>query len=99
MRISMQLSFAAPSVAGAGALVLGVTEGAGLSGLAAEADELAGGGLKRAVGVTRFAGKPGQAVEVLAPSGLKASRILIVGLGKPSAFDSAAAERVAAGVV
>ena len=95
----MQLSFAAPSVAGSGVLVLGTTEGAGLAGLAAEADEAAGGVLKRALGVTRFSGKPGQAVEVLAPSGLKASRLLLVGLGKPSAFDSSAAERVAAGVI
>ncbi len=74
----MQLSFAALSVAGPGVLVLGVTEGAGLSGSAAEADEATGGALKRAVGVTRFAGKPGQTVEVLAPSGLKAS----AGLGR-----------------
>src|ERR1700679_215877 len=99
MRVSMQLSFAAPSVAGPGTLVLGVTEGAGLSGLAAEADEAASGALKRAVGVTRFAGKPGETVEVLAPSGLKASRVLLIGLGKPSAFDSTSAERAAAGVI
>jgi leucyl aminopeptidase len=99
MRISMQLSFAAPSVAGPGVLVVGVAEGAGLAGLAADADAEAGGALKRALGVTRFAGKPGQAVEVLAPTGLKATRILLVGLGKPQTFDASAAERVAAGVV
>ncbi|MGD0864437.1 MAG: leucyl aminopeptidase [Rhizomicrobium sp.] len=95
----MQLSFAAPSIAGSGVLVLGTTEGAGLAGLADETDEAAGGVLKRALGVTRFSGKPGQAVEVLAPSGIKASRLLLVGLGKASAFDSSAAERVAAGVI
>ena len=95
----MQLSFAAPSVAGSGVLVLGVIEGAGLSGLAAKADDVAGGALKRAIGVTRFAGKPGQTVEVLAPSGLKASRVLLIGLGKPSSFDSSAAERASAGVI
>jgi leucyl aminopeptidase len=95
----MQIGFAAPSIAGSGALVVGATEGGQLTSTAADADRATGGALARAQAVTRFAGKPGQTVELLAPQGLKASRILLVGLGKPADFDGPAAERLAAGVV
>jgi len=95
----MQVGFAAPSIAGSGALIVGAVEGGTMTASAADVDKALGGALKRAQGVTRFAGKSGQVVELLAPSGLKASRVLLVGLGKPSRFDANAAERVAAGVV
>jgi leucyl aminopeptidase len=95
----MQLSFATVSVIGPGALIVGAIEGGNLSVTAAEADKAAGGALKRAQSVTRFTGKLAQVVELLAPPGLRASRILLVGMGKASQFDSAAAERLAAGAV
>jgi leucyl aminopeptidase len=95
----MQLSFAALSISGQGVLVLGVAEDGGFTGLAAEADKAAGGALKRAIGVTRFKGKHGQVVEVLAPQGLKANRVLIFGLGKPAAFSTTSAEQIGAGAV
>ena len=81
---------------GTGALIVGAFEGSGLTAAAAEVDKSTGGALKRAQGVTRFAGKRGQVVELLAPSGLKASRVLLVGLGKTADFDHHAAERVGA---
>jgi len=95
----MQLSFAAFSVAGSGALVVGAADDGVLLAHAAEADKASGGALKRALAVSRFKGKAGQTLEVLAPQGVKASRILLVGLGKASAFDGKAAEHAAAGVV
>jgi leucyl aminopeptidase len=95
----MQIGFATPSLTGTGALIVGAFEGSGLTGAAADVDKSMGGALKRAEGVTRFSGKRGQVVELLAPTGLKASRVLLVGLGKTADFDHYAAERVAANVV
>jgi len=95
----MQISFVSPSVAGPGALVFGVSEGAVLAGRAAEADRLSGGALTRAISVSRFSGKPGQMIEVVAPSGLEASRLLIAGQGKAEKFDAHRAERLAGSAV
>jgi leucyl aminopeptidase len=95
----MQIGFVPLALTGTGAFALGVSEGGALDGQAAEADRLSGGVLKRARGASRFSGKTGQILEILAPSGLKASRLVLVGLGKPEKFDAMAAERVAAGVV
>jgi leucyl aminopeptidase len=93
----MQISFAAPSLNASGALVLGVGEGQSLTGLAQDADKASGGALKRAMGGTKFTGKVGQVLEVLAPQGLKAARVILTGTGK--GLDSGAAEKLAAGVV
>ncbi|HSM96872.1 MAG TPA: leucyl aminopeptidase [Rhizomicrobium sp.] len=96
----MQLSFAAPSLNSAGALVLGVQADGAFMPTATEADKAAGGALKRAVAAsTKFTGKAGQVVEVLAPQGLKASRVLLVGLGKGEDFKGGAAEKLGAGVI
>jgi leucyl aminopeptidase len=95
----MEIGFATPSLTGTGALVVGAFEGSGLTGAAADVDKSTGGALKRAQAVTRFAGKRGQVVELLAPSGLKASRVLLMGLGKVANFDQHAAENVGATVV
>ena len=96
----MQLSFAAPSLNAAGALVLGVQADGVFTPLAADADKATGGALKRAVAASsKFSGKTGQVVEVLAPQGLKASRVLLVGLGKGEDFKGAAAERLGASIV
>jgi len=93
----MQIKFVPPTLSGTGALALGMPEGGQLSGQALEVDRLSEGAIKRALGVSRFSGKPGQILEIVAPARLKASRILLVGLGKPEKFDSMAAERTAAG--
>jgi len=95
----MQLSFGPLSVAATGAIVVGAAAGGGFTASAAALDKAAGGALKRALEVSRFSGKPGQVLEVLAPVGVKASRLLLVGMGKPAEFDRPAAERLAAGVV
>ncbi len=95
----MQLSFCPISVAGTGAIVVGALAGGGMTASAASLDKAAGGALKRALQVSRFSGKPGQVLEVLAPSAVKASRILLVGMGKPADFNAPAAEKLAASMV
>ena len=95
----MQIRFVSPSLAGAGALAFGIPQSGALSSQAAEANRLSGVTLKRAMEVSRFTGKLGQILEVVAPSGMDASRLLLAGLGKPEKFDARAAERLGASVV
>lgn len=95
----MQITYASAAWRGTGALLFGVDEGGVLLGRAAETDKLTGGALRRALAIGRFKGKPGQFLEVLAPSGIANSRVLLVGLGKADKFDGPAAERAAAEAV
>ena len=95
----MQLSFAAPGAVGSGTLVVGAMEGGKLLPAAAAADKQVGGALTRALGFSRFTGKPGQMLEVLAPAGVKASRLVVVGLGEPQSCDGSRVETAAASVI
>ncbi len=93
----MQISFAAPKpVVSAGSWVVGACEGGALMPAAVRADKASGGALTRGLKVSRFTGKSGQTLEVLAPVGLSVSRILLVGLGKPEAVTLKSLEIVAA---
>jgi leucyl aminopeptidase len=95
----MQIKFVSPSFTGSGGYALGVPEGGKLSGHTQEVDRLSDGAIKRAIAASRFSGKPGQILEILAPAGLKASRLLLIGLGKPDKFNAIAAEKAAAAAV
>ena len=88
----MQITFAAPAVIKAGSWVVGATDGGALLPAALAADKASGGALTRALKFSRFKGSPGQMVEVLAPAGLAASRLLLVGLGKPETLDEKSLE-------
>jgi leucyl aminopeptidase len=96
----MQISFAAPGPKNpSGSWVVGATEGKELQPAAVRADQASGGALRRGLKVSRFTGKAGQFLEVLAPAGLAASRILLVGLGKPASLDEKALETLGAQIV
>jgi leucyl aminopeptidase len=99
----MQISFVAPSnvtpTQGGGTWVVGATEGGALLPAAVRMDKASGGALTRALKFSRFTGKPGQMLEVLAPSGIKVSRILLVGLGKAEALDEKGLETLGAQIV
>ena len=74
----MQISFAAsPSKIRAGSWVVAASQGRALSHAAVRADKASGGALTRALKFSRFTGKSGELLEVLAPSGLGASRLLL----------------------
>jgi leucyl aminopeptidase len=79
----MKVSFAKPGLPAKGALVVGVHEGKKLSASAADLDRRSKGTLTRAIEASRFTGKSKQVLSVLAPAGLDASRVVLVGLGKP----------------
>jgi leucyl aminopeptidase len=62
-----------------------VHEGAALEGV-----------LAQAAAASRFTGAKGQTLDVLAPAGLDAARLVLVGVGKAEAADALAIERAAA---
>src|SRR2546423_11501675 len=94
----MQIGFAAPPADCAGAVVVGATE-RDFVPAATGRDRQLNGALRGAADASRFKGKPGQIVELLAPSGMQASRILLAGAGAADKFDGPAAEKLAAGAV
>ncbi len=95
----MKIAFGNVRGFGPGASVVGILENGVLTPAAAALDTLTQGLINRALKTSRAPGKAGQILEILAPVGAEASRILLVGIGKPEAFDSAAAERLGAAVV
>ena len=79
----MNITFASPKLPGRGAVAAGVMAGGKLSPTAERLNKAAGGALGRAIKGSRFAGNKGQVLELLAPPGVGASRILLIGIGKP----------------
>jgi leucyl aminopeptidase len=98
----MQISFvgsADVTAKTAGAWVVAAAEKAALLPAAIRLDKACGGALTRALKFSRFTGKSGQFLEVLAPAGIAASRLLLVGLGKPEALDEKGLETLGAQIV
>ncbi len=88
----MKISFSKSTLPSEGAYVVGVREGRVLTATAKLVDEKTGGALTRAIAASRFEGKKDQSLVLLAPHGLEASRLLLVGLGAEDKLDAKAAE-------
>ena len=78
----MRISFASPGLPKSGAIVVGVKDGKVLTPAASDINKRTGGAIKRAISSGRFTGAKGQSLEIVAPTGIGNSRILLVGLGK-----------------
>ncbi len=83
----------------AGALVVGVLEKGEMLATAKAVDKKSGGTLSRAMAASRFEGKKGQWLDVLAPAGTKYDRVLLAGLGKADKIDALTLEAVGGGAV
>ena len=70
------------------ALVLFVGEGSQFSAAAEAVDKAGDGQLGRAMKAANFTGKKGKILEVLAPAGLGASRVLLAGIGESAKADA-----------
>ena len=94
----MKVEFVAAgaSAPSGGAVAAAVFEGVALSGEAARIDSLSGGALARAMAATAFTGAKGKPLDIVAPAGLEAARVLLIGVGAKDGFDAAAAETFAA---
>lgn len=95
----MNVTFGQRALPTQGALAVLIGEGAKLTKAAEEVDKAIGGQLSRALKTGRFEGKPGQLVEILAPSGLSVSRVLAVGMGAHAKLDARGAEKIGASLV
>jgi leucyl aminopeptidase len=95
----MKIVFSGPAASGTGAVVVAIGEERVFSPAAKELDDKTSGAITRAMAASRFKGKKGQILEVPAPAGVKASRILLVGLGKPDALDARTAEEAGGHVI
>jgi leucyl aminopeptidase len=95
----MRLTFASPDLKRNGAIALFVTDAKTLSGSAQTVDKQTGGAIKRAMTAGRFKGGNGQTLKILAPQGVKASQIVLVGLGKATEIDVVAAQNAGGRVV
>jgi leucyl aminopeptidase len=84
----MKIAFAKPELPSQGTLVVGVLEEHRLTPTAQQADKQSKGAIARALAVGRFKGRPEDQLSILAPQGLEAQRIQLLGLGKPEALDA-----------
>ena len=94
MRIEFTTTKDSPGASGALALI--AFEDVLLSGAVGELNRTTGGAVERALSGGRFSGKPGQTLQLLAPHGMDAAQVVLVGAGKQAEFDERAAELAAA---
>ncbi|OYX30920.1 MAG: leucyl aminopeptidase [Caulobacterales bacterium 32-69-10] len=71
-------------------------DGAALSPAAQGADAASGGAVASAIAAGRFKGAKGHALDFLAPAGVGAARLLVVGVGPKDGLDGLGAEQAAA---
>ena len=81
---------------GSTALAVLAFESAALDGPAQDADAASGGAVARAIAAGRFKGAKGQALDFLAPAGLGAARLVVVGVGPKDGLDLIGVEHAAA---
>lgn len=83
----MKVQFADVMVPNTGALVVGIDEKSKISGTAANLDKATDGAISRAIGASRFTGKIGETLEIVAPAKVRNTRILLVGRGSGKLSD------------
>ena len=93
----MKVQFAAAGTS-KGAIAVPVYADATLSAAANELDGASQGSLKRAIDASRFTGKAGQTLEIMAPTGVDATRVVLFGLGDKDKRSASVLEKAGAAV-
>lgn len=88
----MKIVFAEPAKTPAGCVAVFATPERSLLGYGTALDKATKGALKRAMAASRFTGKKGQVLAVMAPAGLSADRVVIAGLGAGKEITKRSAE-------
>src|SRR5262245_54194974 len=88
----MNVAFAKLEVPTSGAVVTAVFADNKLAPSAAKLDKQTKGAISRAIAASRFKGRAEDSLLINAPAGTKASRIVLVGLGKKGEFDALGAQ-------
>ncbi len=78
----MKFAFSEISLPKRGSLAVAIYADKALSPTAQEVDEKTNGALSRALETSRFTGKKGDFLEIVAPTGLEVSRVVLFGLGE-----------------
>jgi len=78
----MKISFAESALPAKGAVEVLIEEGKKMSPAAKDLDKQTNGTVKRAIAASKFEGKKGQSLEIMAPAGSDLDRILLAGVGK-----------------
>src|SRR5262249_47180481 len=94
----VKITFAKPVLPKADAIAVGVHAGARFAPTGARLDRATKGALARALKSSRFKGEVGETLSVLAPRGLRNSRVLLVGLGAAAKLGALAAEKIGGAV-
>ena len=84
----MRITFSTQAPPKRGAVAVMVAEGCKLLTTAKRLDEACAGALTRAMNASRFKGKKNELLEVLAPSGLSNSRVILAGVGNPKSREA-----------
>ncbi len=95
----MKIAFAKPELSGSGTIVVGVLEEHRLTPTAQQVDKQTKGAISRALSVGRFKGRADEQLAILAPQGIEAGRVLLVGLGKAEALDALALQAIGGRIV
>ncbi len=99
MPMEYRVRAAAPAEIATDCLVVPLFEGRQLDGPAAEVDRLAGGVVRAALRAGDHGGRCGQTLLLPAPEGLRARRLLLLGLGDRKSFDFTTTGKALAGAV
>ncbi|MGK0266552.1 MAG: leucyl aminopeptidase, partial [Maricaulis sp.] len=82
-----------------GAIAVPVYDKASLSAAAQSVDTATSGAIGRAIAASRFKGGAGETLEIIAPAGIDAARIVLFGLGDKTKLNESVLEKAAAAVV
>ena len=95
----MKVNFSKISLAATTPLVVTVAQDSVLSRSAKRVDAATNGALAKAIANSKFEGKAGQVLTLMAPAGLAASRVVLIGVGTPKNVDALAAAKLGGRVV
>ena len=90
----MKIVFAKPETPTTGTYVVCVHEDRKLAAEAAALDKRMGGQIGAALGASRFKGRKGETLDILAPHGLSVRRVVLLGLGKPADLGALRVQRI-----
>src|SRR5258708_38704177 len=94
----MKFRFGEPDFGKKGAIAVGVGEGRALGRAARTLDQRSGGAIRRALAGSKFDGKLGELLDIVGPSGLPHSHVVLYGLGKPADLVEGKAQDIGGGL-
>jgi leucyl aminopeptidase len=95
----MNVTFAKRAIPDSGAAIVLAADKGKLLASADRLDAATGGQLAKAIKAVRFTGGVAELAEILAPSGTRLTRLVVMGVGKPEELDALAGEKIGAAAV